>query len=254
MIFYFSGTGNSEGVARIIADRTCDQAVSIVDKDPSSYSFGEGDRVGFVFPVYAYAAPEMMVEFARRVEVGEAYSFAVCTFSNVTGDALEHLGSFVRIDSGFGVKMPDNYPVLNKILETEESAIQKLKAAEHRINEIIPKIQAREAGVFDTLRGDDPHEKSSKGYPWFNENGRSTKPYWVDEGLCVGCGLCERMCPAHAIELIDGKPIWAKEICSMCMACLNRCPREAIQYGEYSSGRFRYHFVGFDTSAYFRSK
>lgn len=251
MIFYFSGTGNTEGVARAIADRIGDQAVSIVDKDPASYSFGKGDRVGFAFPVYAYAAPEMMVEFARRVEVGEAYSFAICTFSNVTGDALEHLGSFVRIDSGFGIKMPDNYPVLDKILETEESAIRKLKAAGLRIEEIAPRIQACEKGVFDTLRGDNPHEKSFRGYPWFNENGRSTKPYWVDGGLCVGCGLCERACPAHAIKIASDKPVWSNETCCMCMACLNRCPKDAIQYGEYSKGRFRYRFKGFDTKKYF---
>ena len=250
MVFYFSGTGNSEGIARIIAERLSDTAVSIVDLDPGAYSFGPGDSVGFVFPVYAYAAPEMMIEFARRVDVGGAFCYAVCTFSNVTGDALEHFRGFAPIKSGYGIKMPDNYPVLDHVIDTKESTLEKLRAAEKHLAEVLPRIERREEGVFDTLRGENGHERSYKGYELFNQSMRDTAPYWVEKDLCVGCGLCERLCPAHAIEMRDGTPAWTRDTCCMCMSCLNRCPREAIQYGTYSKGRFRYFFKGFDTSRY----
>ena len=84
----------------------------------------------------------------------------------------------------------------------------------------------------------------------FNRYKRKTAPYRVDKALCTGCGLCEKLCPAKAIELRGERPIWVKEDCCMCMACINRCPAVAIEYGEYSKGKYRYWFKGFDTSRY----
>ena len=61
---------------------------------------------------------------------------------------------------------------------------------------------------------------------------------------CIGCGLCARNCPAHAIELKDKKPIWIKESCIMCLGCLHRCPKHAIYYGNgkatNSHGQYTY--------------
>ncbi len=48
---------------------------------------------------------------------------------------------------------------------------------------------------------------------------------------CIGCGLCAKKCPAHAIEMKEDKPVWMKKKCVMCLGCLHRCPRFAIQYG-----------------------
>lgn len=78
-----------------------------------------------------------------------------------------------------------------------------------------------------------------------------TKPYHITEEKCTGCGLCEKLCPAKAIEIKEGKPCWVKENCYLCMACFNLCPTEAVEYGPYSEGKFRYHFKGFDIDKYF---
>lgn len=37
-------------------------------------------------------------------------------------------------------------------------------------------------------------------------------------------------CPVQAIEMKAGRPVWVKEKCVMCLGCLHRCPRFAIQY------------------------
>lgn len=49
---------------------------------------------------------------------------------------------------------------------------------------------------------------------------------------CIGCGKCSRICPAEAIKLKDGHPIWIKETCLMCFGCLRLCPTAAIRYGD----------------------
>jgi formate hydrogenlyase subunit 6/NADH:ubiquinone oxidoreductase subunit I len=50
---------------------------------------------------------------------------------------------------------------------------------------------------------------------------------------CISCGLCERDCPAKAIELIEvsGKrmPHFYLDRCIFCYQCEEGCPRDAIK-------------------------
>ena len=64
------------------------------------------------------------------------------------------------------------------------------------------------------------------------------KHFWVDE-KCIKCGICERVCPVNNIRLVDKKPHWLHH-CEQCFACLQWCPKEAIQYGRITRGRKRY--------------
>lgn len=248
MIFYFSGTGNSKGIAQIVAKQLGDRAVNIIGTEPPADVSTE-EYLGFVFPVYAYAAPEAMIAFAKKLVPGAAYTFAIATFSNVTGEALQHFSTVLPLKSGYGIKMPDNFPILNKILDTKESTLEKLKAAKPRLDYVIECLREKRE-EFDALMGDNAHENTYGLAPKFNAGMRLTAPFWVED-TCIHCGACESMCPAGAIQMQDEKPVWIKQSCYACMACLNRCPKEAIQYGEYSKGRFRYVFRGFDTSRYF---
>lgn len=251
MIFYFSGTGNSKGIAEMLAERTGDTAADIMVSDPSEYTFGEDEKVGFVFPVYAYAAPAAMLAFAQKVHAGEAYTYAIPTYSNAAGCTLEHFSETAcRLSGGFGIKMPDNMAVFDKIVEDRESAVQKLKEAAVRFEEIVQKVSNSEKG-FDILYGPDAETLTwEKGTSYLKESKFTTEPYHVTADRCINCGLCERVCPAHVIKMENGFPVWQNKYCFMCMACFNRCPTEAIEYGQYSEGKYRYIFKGFDESAY----
>lgn len=84
MIFYFSGTGNSEWTAQKIAEKTSDKAYDIVKLKELPEIDGE-QQIGFVFPVYAWGAAEPMTEFAKKLKKTKAFTFGVCTYGGNAG-------------------------------------------------------------------------------------------------------------------------------------------------------------------------
>ena len=75
-------------------------------------------------------------------------------------------------------------------------------------------------------------------YPSY-ARGRSTRPFVVTDG-CIGCGLCQEICPCGAITLAGGQPLWTKPQCVRCLACLHRCPTGAIHWKKAGEDRGRY--------------
>ena len=58
---------------------------------------------------------------------------------------------------------------------------------------------------------------------------------------CIGCGLCQEICPCGAITLSGGKPAWTKSKCVQCLGCLHRCPTQAIHWKKADEHRGRYY-------------
>jgi len=50
----------------------------------------------------------------------------------------------------------------------------------------------------------------------------------VDEDLCIGCGLCEELCPYGAPRVEEGKSKVIEALCKGCGACAAECPRRAM--------------------------
>lgn len=45
---------------------------------------------------------------------------------------------------------------------------------------------------------------------------------------CIGCGICEKVCPSGSIRIKNGKAVHAPGNCQTCLACAHACPQKAI--------------------------
>jgi len=50
----------------------------------------------------------------------------------------------------------------------------------------------------------------------------------VKRDVCVGCGVCTRVCPTGAISLDAGKAQIEQSLCTERYLCVQACPRRAI--------------------------
>jgi len=255
-IYCFSSTGNSLTIARQIANRLGDCTIKSMTAEPPEEPIGgPGESIGFVFPVFFIGLPRLVKRFIEKLAILEGtYCFA---FINFGGDGVGTLGMLedilkakgVRLSYADGVKMPGNFivnyqafapDVIQKLME---NAVKKTdEAAEMIANGQLQPVK-RNAKLISKILN---HMYLYKGIAEWDEKFEATSK-------CNGCGTCAKVCPVKNIKMEDQHPVWQHQ-CERCVACIQWCPREAIEYGKKTIGRRRYHNPNIDTEDIIRNK
>lgn len=237
MIFYFSGTGNSEHVARMIAKRTGEKLVNISDamRDLKFYyNIAKDERIGFVYPVYYWGLPSIVKDFIRELDIkrfGKHFTYSVATCGVLTGSADEDLAKMLKrkgmpLHATFAVRMVDNYTLVFDVKNKEKNA-KKNEKAEETIDDMLFLVDNKMSGYYNHCRGLWP--ASPIAHAMYKAS-RKTAFFKVSDD-CIGCGKCAKDCPMKAISVEYGKPVWRKKNCTMCLSCLHHCPKNAIKFG-----------------------
>lgn len=243
MIFYFSGTGNSEFAAKKLAgenERLIDMAAATKNQE-FDYELEEGEKLGFVFPVYFYTVPTFVAEFIDKLNVTNvSYSYAVITCGgsiSKAGVVLKRLlgDKSIKLSYVKELLMPDNSMLFYQIPKASEGKV-RVEAATLKLEAVKKEVELGKTTELGASAG--TSTLLGKAYKLC----QGTKKFWADAEKCIGCGLCENNCPEAVIKLVDKKPVWNKEKCCKCSACINRCPKQAIQYGKKTANRNRYAF------------
>ncbi len=251
MIFYFSGTGNSKWIAREVSVYQQEKMISIADETASRdamlhYTLGESEIIGFVFPVYSWAPPAIVLEFIKKISFTNYqnhYIFFICSCGDEAGLTLQIMKESVytknwKWKAGFSVIMPNNYVSLPGFdTDPKELEQKKLREAVGEVQRINGILSDRTEMHFECKKGSLAFLKSRIINPLFNKFQVTAKPFYATDD-CIACGLCEKDCPTHNIK-VDGKPIWGDH-CTSCLACYNICPRHAINYGKATIKKHQY--------------
>lgn len=241
-LYYFSATGNSLKLARDLAAQlgAC-QLVAIADALARGATTSASERVGLVFPVYAWGLPRMVEEFVGRLEAPAArYTFALASCVRIPGRTLQDLGDRLearglRLGAGYVVRGGRSslmrLNALDRLMIRLERSRPPPPLPEERLDDILNDIRALRVRRPETsswlasLIGGLLHGPALKTFKTMDSK------FEVGDG-CTGCGTCVEVCPRANVRLAGSRPVFAHD-CELCHACIQWCPRFALRHPNF---------------------
>lgn len=238
IIFYFSGTGNSEFVAKTMAlgIKECELV------DMTKYEQKDeivADIIGFVFPVYFWGVPNIVHTFISNLNIKKTgYVFTGVTMGSSSGNAIPQVNDIlvkknVKLSAGFEYKMPDNYIIAHGA-SNDKKKYKIVNAAYEKIRQDLKVIVAkkrtsikRENILFKVIN-----------HHYIDSYANIDRKFCVSDA-CNQCGLCVKKCPVNNIKFVDEKLEWQHH-CESCLKCIQYCPKKAINYKTKTINRKRY--------------
>ncbi len=248
MVLYFSATGNSKYCAEKIAKATGDRLFSLNDAMKNGITeidFSDDKQIVIVSPVYdmgmSWAVKEYLETTDFKIVPQGCYICAVFTCGKSGGIAADEMKEVLSkkglcLNAAYAICMPDTYIPMFP-LTSKEKQQEILAKAEDTLTDVISKIQNRLSAFEMPPAAPKPMAKLIRKINIPKQ--KKTDHFWVKDS-CIGCHLCEQICPMNIIQIQNGKPAWRKDGCACCLGCIHRCPEQAIQYGKKTESRGRY--------------
>ena len=247
-IFYYSGSGNTKLACEYITKKITSADVELVDITKNKYNardFGTFDLVGFATFTDFGSPPRLMEKFIAELPkqngkpaiIFNTYGFISVRTLPVFEAWLTAKG--FRVVDGYSLHTPENYPPMIERGKGAEGAPNKKEM--QAFNRWISELDRALSKGINTMRPKKMKKPLiSYVFPRFKRTQarRNMGEKFVDENLCIECGLCEKGCPYNAIKL-DPKPKFDMNKCYGCWYCYNHCPEKAI-YTHKFRGQYQY--------------
>lgn len=250
VVYYFSGTGNSENVAKWMADIANEKGmevslINIIKTERRGIEPPEPETlVAFVSPIHGFNYPPVMLNFLIHFPKGQNNVLLLNTRAGMligkwitpglTGIAFYFSALILKlkgysIKSMFPVDLPSNWisvhPGLND--RTVKYLHDRNQEKVYRFARKVFSGGSDFRGLYEIIQ-DTLVAPISLGY-YFMGRFLFAKTYYASAD-CNNCDLCIKACPVKAIKKVDNRPFWTFK-CESCMRCMSNCPKRAIETG-----------------------
>ena len=244
LILYFSATGNTGKLAKVIKERFAELGTEVTARDVTPYADRQKtidlepyDAVVFGAPIHSWRAPRVVREWLRTL------------------DGRGKKCSMFFTYGGFGIH-PSHYST-RKILQEQDFTVVSSAdfPGKHTFNiggwramcgrpdtsdfeaarEYVDKTYNRFTGEDPGILGELPQPELADDQLDQLESFRFTvvtKLPTRDGGECSMCMICEESCPTGAMNAESGCADPGK--CIVCLACMASCPEDALKINDLS--------------------
>lgn len=232
---YFSGTGNTKFCV--------DKFVKEYDHSKNSFSIEDNEALVKIkndseivigYPVQYSNIPKILRDYIvhnQHLWKGKNI-FIIATMGLFSGDGAGILARLLKnhgaiIVGGLHLKMPDSIcdeRALKRSFEENKKIVMK---AEEKICISVRSIKKGKPpqeglGIVYHLAG----LFGQRLYFW-GKTKRYTDKLKINSLECIGCSLCEKICPMGNIAVKNGIAV-SSDKCTMCYRCISKCPKQAI--------------------------
>ena len=244
LTIFFSGTGNTEYVAKKFSQLIGGGCYSIEEKVDFKKLLTEADTIAVCYPIYGSCIPMIMRDFiiANKEYINGKKLVILSTQNIFSGDGARVLtDDLCDIDYSVvyaeHINMPNNISNLFFYPATKANKIDKyLIKADKKLNKILENIRSGKV--------------KKRGFNLFSQgSGFVTQRYFFRKvqkvkamdvrvsSSCIACGICVKVCPMKCLAMETGKVV-QKSSCTFCYRCVNKCPAKAITvalHGKFGS-------------------
>ncbi len=231
---YLSGTGNTKHCMEKLLHLLDETAQAVpMESSHAAEALQRHDFIVLAYPVQFSNAPVMVRDFIRRYSglwKGKKV-LCVATMGLFSGDGagcsariLKKYGA--KVVGGLHIHMPDSVCDVKTLKKPLEQNREIIEAADRKIEKAADEIKRGKYprdGIYfyDRIAG----LLGQRLWYYGKTKGYSDKLKISTE--CIGCGLCEKLCPMGNLHIEKGKAA-AGGRCTMCYRCISSCPKKAI--------------------------
>lgn len=214
-IFYFSPCGGTKSVADIISKELGDAPMQELTTPSMNTAIDHDTLTFFCFPVYGGRIPKPMYDRMKIISSDKTPCVPVAVFGNrAVDDALLEMSELAE-KCGF-VTVAGCEMVAPHSIDPQFGAGRPDASDKAKLHEFLEKLKAAESFSPVKMPGDPGYaKKKSAALPL----------YPVASKECIGCGICEKYCPAGAIKGKHMRTVPTK--CISCMRCVSMCSTES---------------------------
>ncbi len=228
---YFSGTGNSQFIAKKFSSLLKCDCHSIEDNVDFEKIIKENDTIALCYPIHFSKAPIYFNDFAKRYkEYFRGKNLIIfCTqqfYSGYGAKSITFILEDVNVIYAEHFNMHNNVTTLPTYYKLTKINNEKcLKRCSKKLEKIVRDIdngviKLKGFGKFGEYLGNKQHidettlRDKQKNAVKVNNN-------------CILCNKCVKQCPTNNLEKWGGE-ITHKNKCTFCFRCVNICPKQAI--------------------------
>ncbi len=241
---YFSGTGNSEYIAKKFAQQIHSTCISIEEDYDFLSLLQQANIICLVYPIHHSLPPIILKEFIQQFynQFKNKKIISLCTQQCFSGDGAMSIQRYLPPCTMLATQhfnMPNNIgslPLWSNL--TRKNPDQCIPTNNHKIIQLIKNIRQNKvslhgSSVFARLLGKTQNHFEKRAHLY-------RKDIRINSD-CILCNQCIIQCPTKTL-FNKNDTIQNTGKCTFCHRCVNICPKKAITVSVHRKANYQYDF------------
>ena len=244
LIFYFSATGNTATIAKVIGNEFTEMGVDVTLSDITPHASRKGgidlepyQAVFFGAPIHSWRAPRVVREWMRTLDGQGKKCGMFFTFGGFQVHPTHYSTRQILEEQNFVVVSSAEFLGAHtfnlggwKAMGGRPAALD-FEVAKEYARVTYKRFMGEDDGILGELEKTEHTEEHLDSIETFRFNVLRQLPH-RDGEECSMCMVCEELCPTGAMKAESGEADKGK--CIACLACMANCPENVLKINDMS--------------------